>query len=64
MSSFNNDDDVRDLRERVERLERELEQYKRQPTRPSHYLKWFITGFLIVTGAMILVGILQFVMAG
>jgi sugar-specific transcriptional regulator TrmB len=62
MSSFNNDDDVRDLRERVERLEREFEQYKRQPTRPSHYFKWFITGFLIVTGAMILVGILQFLL--
>ncbi|NWL86522.1 MULTISPECIES: hypothetical protein [unclassified Paenibacillus] len=64
MSSFYNDDDVRDLRERVERLERELEQYRSQPTRPSHYVKWFITGFIIATGAMIMVGVLQFITAG
>jgi hypothetical protein len=63
MGSFYGDDDIRDLRERVERLERELEQYRGQPNRPSNYVKWFLTGFLIVFGAIILLGISQFMIS-
>ncbi|WMT39080.1 hypothetical protein RE628_16365 [Paenibacillus sp. D2_2] len=63
MGSFYGDDDIRDLRERVERLERELEQYRGRPARSSNYFKWFLTGFLIVFGVMILLGITQFVLA-
>lgn len=45
------DDEIMELRERVARLEEQVRQYEKAPARGS-YVRWFVTGFLVVIGLM------------
>ncbi|GAA0134262.1 hypothetical protein YSY43_11020 [Paenibacillus sp. YSY-4.3] len=45
------DDEIMELRERIVRLEEQVRQYQEAPARGG-YVRWFLTGFLVVIGLM------------